>query len=128
MITNQIDTEVTKNEVAGILRKAKIVRTRKVVGGKSTLRDVTRNETTYSGVEITERKFTYNRNANKPLRPRWEKVSEGKFDIAFTYGEDSNDYTKEEAIAILDNALKALLTAGFIQVDGLKYRVAKMVA
>lgn len=124
----EIDTEVTKSQIAGILRKAKIVRYRSEAGGKSVLRDIGRNHATYSGIEITERAHTYNKNAGKNLRPRWIKISEGKFDIDFVSGYNGESYTTSEAVEIRNQALQALLEAGFVQVDGLKFRVAKMVA
>jgi hypothetical protein len=122
----EYDTTVTKQQIAGILRKANIVRYKKVAGGKSVLRDITRNYAYYSGVEVIEKSTSYNKNP-RTLRPRYIKVSTGKFTVEFTHGYNGQKFTQEEAKEILNKAIAALIDNGFIVVDdhSLYFVVAK---
>jgi len=121
----QFDTTVTKAQIAGILRKANIVRYKTVAGGKSVLRDVTRNYAHYSGIEVIEQATSFNVNSRN-LRPKYVKHSTGKFIIQFTEGYNGQKFTKEEAATILNQAIAALVAEGFMIVsDKYGYIVAK---
>ena len=124
--TVEYDITVTKQQIAGILRKAKIVRYRKEAGGKSVLRDVKRNYAYYSGVEVVEYASSFNVNP-RHLRPKYVKHSTGKFGIQFVDGYNGQKFTNEEASTILNQAIAALVAEGFIVVsDKYGYIVAKV--
>jgi len=124
--TAQYDKTVTKAQIAGILRKANVVRYKKVAGGKSVLRDITRNYAYYSGVEVIEQASSFNVNGRN-LRPRYVKVSTGKFNVEFTHGYNGQKFTQEEATQILNQAIAALIAQGFtiVSENSRGYIVAK---
>jgi hypothetical protein len=111
----EYDTTVTKQQIAGVLRKAKIVRFKKVSGGQSVLRDVKTNYAYYSGIEITEQCMSFNISPSN--RPRYAKISTGKFYVEFTHGYNGQKFTQQEAKEILDKALAALVDNGFVVVS-----------
>jgi hypothetical protein len=115
MITVEYDTTVTKQQIAGILRKANVVRYKKVAGGRGVLRDIKRNYAYYSGVEVIEQATSFNVNPSN-LRPRYTKISTGKFNVEFTHGYNGQKFTQEEASQILTQAITALVVNGFIVV------------
>lgn len=123
--TVEYDKTVTKQQIAGILRKANIVRYKKEAGGKSVLRDVKRNYAYYSGVEVVEYASSFNVNP-RHLRPKYVKHSTGKFGIQFVDGYNGQKYSNEEAKTILKQAIDALVSEGFMIVsDKHGYIVAK---
>lgn len=125
--TLEYDLEVTKWQIAGILRRANIVRFRKVTGGQSRLRDVKANVSYYGGIEVTEIATAYNVNG-KNMRPKYVKETTGKFTINFVQGYEGKHYESEEANAILKEAIAALIADGFTVVheNFLGYTVAKV--
>ena len=125
-----IDKSVTKVQIAGILRKAKIVRYRKVSAGGSMLRDIRTHYAHYSGVEVTENATSFNV-ASRNSRPQYKKVTTGEFDITFTHGYSGQKFTEEEAAVILNQAVEALKANGFVVIAEYSLpciRVAKLVA
>ena len=112
----EYDTTVTKSQIAGLLRKANIVRYSTVAGGKSTLRDVTRKHAHYSGIEVIENATQFNV-ARRDSRPRWKKVTTGKFEVIFTHGYNGQRFSQKEANEILNQAVAALVANGFVIVS-----------
>lgn len=112
----EYDTTVTKQQIAGILRKANVVRYKKVAGGRGVLRDIKRNYSYYSGVEVIEQASSFNVN-NSNFRPRYVKITTGKFNVEFTHGYTGQKFTQEEANEILNKAIAALVANGFIVVN-----------
>lgn len=112
----EYDTTVTKQQIAGVLRKANVVRYKKVAGGRGVLRDIKRNYSYYSGVEVIEQASSFNVNP-RTMRPRYKKVSTGKFNVEFTHGYNGQKFTQEEANEILNKAIAALVANGFIVVN-----------
>jgi hypothetical protein len=51
------------------------------------------------------------------MRPRYKKVSTGKFNVEFTHGYNGQKFTQEEANEILNKAIAALIDNGFIVVN-----------
>jgi hypothetical protein len=123
--TVEYDKTVTKQQIAGILRKANIVRYKKEAGGKSVLRDVKRRYSHYSGIEVIEQASSFNVNPRN-LRPKYVKHTTGKFIVQFTEGYNGQKFTNEEASTILNQAIAALVAEGFVVVsDKYGYIVAK---
>lgn len=113
-----LDTEVTKAQIAGVLRKAKVVRYREVAGGKSVLRDVHRNIASYSGIEITEVATHFNKNAGKAMRPRYIKISTGVFYAKWVDGyNDATPATPPQRSEAYATTITALENAGFTILD-----------
>ena len=112
--TIELDTEITKVQIAGVLRKAKVVRYRDVVGSKSRLRDIRNNHSSYSGIAITEKCSVYNRNKSTNLRPHWVKDSTGEFSLVWYNGyNDQVEFTSEQIAQEFTKALNALVNAGY---------------
>lgn len=108
------DNEVTKAQIAGILRKAKVTRYREEKGGKSVLRDVHRHTASYSGIEVTEVASHFNRNAGKAMRPRYIKIASGVFFAKWVDG--YNDFvavTPSQRSEAYATTMTALADAGF---------------
>ena len=128
--TVEYNKEVTKAQIAGILRKANIVRYRKVSAGQSVLRDIKTHYAHYSGVEVTER-CSYLDISGRNSRPQYQKITTGTFDIRFTHGYTSKKFTAEEGATILNQAIEALKANGFVVIsehDLSGFCVAKEVA
>lgn len=112
----EYDTTVTKAQIAGILRKANVVRYKKVAGGRGVLRDIKMNYAYYSGIEVVEQASSFNVNPSN-LRPRYVKISKGKFNIEFIHGYNGQKFSQEKANEILKQAVSALVANGFVIVD-----------
>lgn len=127
MTTLEYDLTVTKSQIAGILRKANIVRYKKEAGGKSVLRDIQTNYAYYSGVEVIEQASSFNVNS-RDMRPRYVKLTTGKFNVSFTHGYNGTKFSQAEANEILNQAISALITNGFVIVseNSFGYTVAKV--
>ena len=124
--TVEYDKTVTKQQIAGILRKANVLRYKKVVGGKSVLRDVNRRYAHFSGIEVIEQATSFNVNPRN-LRPKYVKSTTGKFIVQFTEGYNGQKFTNKEASTILNQAIAALVAEGFTVVsDKYGYIVAKV--
>jgi len=124
--TVEFDKTVTKNQIAGILRKANVVRYKRTTGGKSVLRDIRNNHSYYSGIEVIEQATSYNVNPSN-LRPKYVKSTTGKFIVQFVHGYSGEKFTQEQASTILKQAIDALVSEGFMIVsDKYGYIVAKV--
>ena len=107
------DVTVTKAQIAGILRKANIVRYKKIRAGASVLRDIKTNYSYYSGVEVIENGVSFNVSASG-FRPHYVKTKFGTFTISFTHGYTGQKFTTEEGTAILNQAITVLVANGFV--------------
>jgi hypothetical protein len=125
----EYDTTVTKAQIAGIFRKANVVRYKKIRAGASVLRDIKTNYSYYSGVEIVENAVSFNVSASG-FRPHYVKTKFGTFTISFTHGYTGQKFSTEEGTTILNQAITTLLANGFVIISENKFgiTVGKVVA
>ena len=124
----EYDTTVTKAQIAGILRKANVVRYKKIRAGASVLRDIKTNYSYYSGVEVVENATSFNVSATG-FRPHYVKTKFGTFTISFQHGYTGQKFTAEEGTTILNQAVAVLLANGFTITNENKFgiTVAKVI-
>ena len=106
---------LTSAKVAGILRKNNVPRYTRKPGSKSILRDVNRQWTETSGVEIEpESREKLVHPGSKTTRPIYKRELSGRYAISYTrgYSRKSAKRSPEEVFAILESAKSAFTNAG----------------